>query len=157
MVSVSASISTPATSSSWWVSSSAPGELGTGSADTVQPFGARRLTPHPLAKRVLCSNTLLRLPTFDVEGYIRDRMAYKFMVPEEYAFINGTGLSQPLGILRRVAALSPSPSIRPMTMVAVPNTLARKRGRRVKISSLLTSVRKLTNPRKKILGCRPRG
>lgn len=74
-------------------------EIGTGSADVVQPFDSRRLTPHALAKRVLCSNTLLRLPTFDVEGYIRDRMAYKFMVPEEAAFINGDGNSKPLGIL----------------------------------------------------------
>jgi HK97 family phage major capsid protein len=74
-------------------------ELGTGAEDVVQPFGSRRLTPHPLAKRVKVSNTLLRLPTFDVEGYIRDRMAYKFMVPEENAFINGDGVGKPLGIL----------------------------------------------------------
>lgn len=74
-------------------------EVGSGSLDTVEPFGQRRLTPHPLAKRVKVSNTLLRLPTFDIEGYIRDRMAYKFMIPEEDAFINGTGVGQPLGLL----------------------------------------------------------
>ena len=74
-------------------------ELGTGSLDTVQPFGARQLTPHALAKRVKVSNTLLRLPTFDVEGYIRDRMAYRFSIPEEEAFINGDGVGKPLGVL----------------------------------------------------------
>lgn len=74
-------------------------EVGTGSLDTVEPFGSRKLTPHALAKRIKVSNALLRLPTFDVEGYVRDRMAYKFMVPEENAFINGTGVSQPLGLL----------------------------------------------------------
>ena len=74
-------------------------EVLTGSADTVKPFGQRRLQPHPLAKRVLVSNTLVRMPTFDVEAYVRDRMAYKFGVPSENAFVNGTGVAQPLGIL----------------------------------------------------------
>ena len=74
-------------------------ELGTGSADSVEPFGERKLTPHALAKRIKVSNALLRLPTFDVEGYIRDRFAYKFTVPEENGFINGTGVLQPLGLL----------------------------------------------------------
>ena len=74
-------------------------EVLTGSADTVDPFGERRLTPHPLAKRILTSNTLLRTPGFDVEAWIRDNLAYRFAVPEEYAFINGSGVQQPLGIL----------------------------------------------------------
>jgi HK97 family phage major capsid protein len=74
-------------------------EIETGSEDTVQPFGGRRLTPRPLAKRIKVSNTFLRLPTFDVEGYVRDRMSYKFGIPEENAYINGTGVGQPLGIL----------------------------------------------------------
>ena len=75
-------------------------ELGTGSEDTSKPFAQRRLTPHPLAKRVRVSNTLLRTPTFDVEAYVRDRMAYRFGVSEEDAFINGSGVGQPLGLLR---------------------------------------------------------
>ncbi len=74
-------------------------EIATGSEDTAKPFAQRRLTPHPMAKRVKVSNTLLRTPTFDVEAYVRDRMAYKFAVPEENAFINGNGVGQPQGIL----------------------------------------------------------
>ncbi len=74
-------------------------ELNTGSDDDVKPFGGRRLKPYPLAKRVKVSNTLLRTSTFDAEGYVRDRLAYKFAVPEENAFINGDGVEGPLGIL----------------------------------------------------------
>jgi len=74
-------------------------EVATGSADTVEPFGQRNLTPHALAKRVLVSNTLLRRASFDVEAWVRERMAYRFAVPEENGFINGDGNGKPLGIL----------------------------------------------------------
>lgn len=74
-------------------------EIATGSNDTVKPFGRRALTPHPLAKRVKVSNTLLRSAGVDVEGWVRDAMAYKFAVPEENGFINGNGNNQPLGLL----------------------------------------------------------
>ena len=81
-------------------------ELDTGADDTVEPFGRRRLTPKPLAKRIRVSNTFLRVPTFDVEGYVRDRMAYKFAVPEERAFISGAGdAQQPMGLLSAAAGL----------------------------------------------------
>lgn len=74
-------------------------ELATGSEDKVKPFGEIRLIPYPLAKRVKVSNTFLRVPTFDVEGYVRDRLAYKFGVTQEQAFINGDGQGQPLGLV----------------------------------------------------------
>jgi HK97 family phage major capsid protein len=74
-------------------------EVATGSDDAVKPFGQRKLTPHPLAKRLKVSNTLLRNPFFDVEAWVRDRLAYKFSVPEENGLINGSGSQQPLGLL----------------------------------------------------------
>ncbi len=77
-------------------------EILTGAADVIAPFGQRTLTPHPLAKRVLVSNDLLRNPNFDVEVFVRDRMAYHFAEPEEAAFVAGTGVGQPLGILNTV-------------------------------------------------------
>lgn len=77
-------------------------EILTGAADAVKPFGRRILTPHPLAKRIKVSNTLLRSTDFNVETWVRDEMAYKFAVPEENAFVNGTGAGQPLGILNTV-------------------------------------------------------
>ncbi len=74
-------------------------EILTGNADTVKPFGQRKLTPHALAKRVLVSNDLLRNPSFDVEAYVRQGMAYNFAIPEEAAYVNGSGVAQPLGVL----------------------------------------------------------
>ncbi|MBA7635888.1 hypothetical protein ES703_43492 [subsurface metagenome] len=64
-------------------------------------------------------------------------------------------LSQPLNILKIASALSDSPPIRPMIVVAAPSTLDKKRGIRVKIISLETSVRKLTIPKKNTLGLSP--
>lgn len=75
-------------------------EVLTGAADAIEPFGQRKLTPHPLAKRVLVSNDLLRNPNFDVEAFVRQAMAYKFAVPEEEGFVNGNGVARPKGILQ---------------------------------------------------------
>lgn len=74
-------------------------EVKTGSADTVEPFGDRKLQPHPLAKRVLVSNTFFRSPTFDAEAYVRDRLGYKFGIAGENGYINGSGAQQPMGLL----------------------------------------------------------
>lgn len=73
-------------------------ELATGSADSATPFGDRALTPHPLAKRVLISNTLLRLSGIDVEAWVRSQGAKRFSAAEESAFMTGTGAQQPLGV-----------------------------------------------------------
>jgi len=78
------------------------GENGTGSEDTVQPFGQRRLTPHPLAKRIKVSNTLLRNPLFDVEAFVRDRLSYKHGIAGEEAYVNGDGVQKPKGLLSSV-------------------------------------------------------
>lgn len=75
-------------------------EVKTGSDDTVKPFGNRTLTPHPLAKRIKISRTLLRAATLiNVEQFVLNRMARKFSYAEENAFIQGTGVRQPLGLL----------------------------------------------------------
>jgi HK97 family phage major capsid protein len=75
-------------------------EVGTGSDDTVEPFGDRKLTPHPLAKRIKISRTILRASNLaNVEQYVLNRLAKKHAVPEENAFINGNGVNKPLGLL----------------------------------------------------------
>lgn len=74
-------------------------ELGTGQEEAGRPFGEIRLTPYPFAKRIKVSNTLLRVPTFDAEAWLQDRMGYKFGVTEEEAFLNGNGAGRPLGLL----------------------------------------------------------
>lgn len=73
-------------------------ELGTGSQDDALRFGKRELRPHPLAKRVKISRTLLRRATLDPEQIVRDRLAYKFGVTTEKAFMTGNGNQRPLGL-----------------------------------------------------------
>lgn len=73
-------------------------ELATGDEEASMAFGKRELTPHPLAKLITISNKLLRQSTIDVEGLVRQRMAYKFSLPEENAFLTGDGVQKPLGI-----------------------------------------------------------
>jgi HK97 family phage major capsid protein len=92
-------------------------ELGTGSDDTVEPFGGRVLGPHPIAKRIKISRTLLRAATLlNVESWILSRLARKFSYAEENGFINGSGAQQPLGLLS-VAAIA-------ATTTATSNVLA---------------------------------
>lgn len=72
-------------------------ELKTGS-NTELEFGKRELRPHPLAKRALISNTLLRLASMGAESLVRERLAYKFAVAQEKAFFIGNGVNKPLGV-----------------------------------------------------------
>jgi HK97 family phage major capsid protein len=72
-------------------------EIATGSEDSTMAFGKRELHPRPLAKRIKISRKLLsRLPGTDV--MVTQRLAYKFGVSEEKAFMTGTGANGPLGV-----------------------------------------------------------
>lgn len=73
-------------------------EIQTGSEDSAMTFGARELQPHPLAKRIKISNKLLRASTMNAEGLVMARLAYKFAVTQEKAFLTGNGAGQPLGL-----------------------------------------------------------
>lgn len=73
-------------------------ELNTGNEDTVLAFGKRELQPHPLAKRIRVSNKLLRAGALDVETIVKDRLAYKFAITQEKAFLVGDGVQKPLGL-----------------------------------------------------------
>jgi HK97 family phage major capsid protein len=73
-------------------------EIGTGNEDDSMTFGKRDFHPHPLAKRIKVSNKLLRSSFLDVEQLVRDRLAYKFGVSQEKAFLVGSGAQQPLGM-----------------------------------------------------------
>ncbi len=73
-------------------------ELLTGNEETTLAFGKRELRPHPVAKNIKVSNKLLRNSAIDPEAVIMDRLAYKFAVTEEKAYLTGTGADQPLGV-----------------------------------------------------------
>ncbi|MBW1696065.1 MAG: phage major capsid protein [Deltaproteobacteria bacterium] len=74
-------------------------ELGTGSEDSTMDFTRRDLTPHPIARRIKVSNKLLRVASgLNPEELIAERMVYKIGIVQENAFLNGSGVNQPLGI-----------------------------------------------------------
>jgi HK97 family phage major capsid protein len=72
-------------------------ELGTGNEDSLT-FGKRELRPHPMAKRVKISNTLIRLSEYSPEAIIRNRLTIKCGATEEKAMLTGDGINKPLGI-----------------------------------------------------------
>jgi len=73
-------------------------EIGTGSEDSDMSFGKRELKPHPLARRVKVSKTLLRRSIMPVDQIVRERLRYKFNVVMENNYLNGTGALSPLGV-----------------------------------------------------------
>lgn len=73
-------------------------EVATGSQDDALRLGKRELRPHPLAKRVKISRKLMRLATISPEALVQERMAYKFAVTQEKAFMTGNGNEKPLGL-----------------------------------------------------------
>lgn len=72
-------------------------ELATGN-ETDMAFGKRELRPNPLAKRIKASNKLMRISTTPIEQLVRDRLAYKFGITLEKAYLLGDGVNKPLGI-----------------------------------------------------------
>lgn len=78
-------------------------ELQIGGEDSSMALGKRKMVPHPFGKLIKVSNDLLRAAaagktSLPIEQFVRDRLAYKFAVTEEKAFITGTGVDQPLGL-----------------------------------------------------------
>jgi HK97 family phage major capsid protein len=71
-------------------------ELGTGSEDSSMKFGSREFKTNPLAKRIKISKTAMR--NSSIEEKVLSRLAYKFAVTEEKAFLTGSGHNRPLGV-----------------------------------------------------------
>ncbi len=73
-------------------------ELSTGSEDNVKPFGKRALEPHPLAKRVKISKTLIRNSTRPIEQIVQQRLGVRYGAALEKGYMTGSGARQPLGV-----------------------------------------------------------
>lgn len=73
-------------------------ELLTGSDDTTMAFGKREFTPNPFAKRIRISKDLINTSALPIEDIVRDRIAYKFAITEEKAYLSGNGTGKPLGL-----------------------------------------------------------
>jgi HK97 family phage major capsid protein len=67
-------------------------------SDTSMTFGKRELRPYDLTKQVLVSKKLLAQAILDPATLVAQRLAYKFGVTQEKAFMTGTGANQPLGL-----------------------------------------------------------
>jgi len=72
-------------------------ELGTGDEDSSMRFGKRELHPRPIAKRIKASRTLLRQVPSSA-AFVQSRLAYKFAVTCEQAYMTGDGAGKPLGL-----------------------------------------------------------
>lgn len=72
-------------------------ELGNPSTDSTLSFGKREIRPHPLAKEILVSKTLLR-KVANAEGIVRSELSRVIAEAMENAYMTGTGDQQPLGI-----------------------------------------------------------
>jgi HK97 family phage major capsid protein len=82
-------------------------ELATGSEDSTMSFGRRELHPHPLAKRLKISRKLMmKVPSVDTLTI--QRLAYKFAITEEKAYLTGSGSGQPLGVFTASASGVPT-------------------------------------------------
>jgi HK97 family phage major capsid protein len=67
--------------------------------ETTDPaFGKRELTAHQLTKLVKASNKLLGGSGFNMEGFIQERLGYKFGITQEKVFMTGDGAQKPLGL-----------------------------------------------------------
>jgi HK97 family phage major capsid protein len=73
-------------------------EIAAPSEDSTMAFGRRSLQPEQLSKLIKISMKLLRTSALPIENLVADRLAYKFAVAQENAFLNGSGDGQPLGI-----------------------------------------------------------
>ena len=73
-------------------------EIAGPSEDATMAFGRRSLQPEQLSKLIKISMKLLRTSALPIENLVADRLAYKFAVAQENAFLNGNGEGQPLGI-----------------------------------------------------------
>ena len=87
-------------------------EVPTLTADTSLVLARRDLSPNLLCKLVLASHRLLNNSALP-EQVIMQRLAYKFAVSEENAFLNGSGSGQPLGLF--TASASGIPTSRDVT------------------------------------------
>ena len=83
-------------------------ELGTGAEDSSLRTGGREFVPNPLAKKIKVSNTLIRHTAGGAEALVRNRLAYKFAITEEKAFLAGSGSGEPLGLFTASASGIPT-------------------------------------------------
>lgn len=66
---------------------------------TDQVFGQNEIKVNTAIASQLLSNDLMEDSAFDIAGYSSDNMAEAFALGEDYAFLQGTGVAQPMGLM----------------------------------------------------------
>jgi HK97 family phage major capsid protein len=130
-------------------------ELAEADVSATAKFGKRQLMPHRLTKGVKISRRLIRQARQNVESYVQGRIAYKFAITQENAFLTGDGHNKPLGMFvasdqgistsRDVTAASAT-SIKADELIDMKYTLREpyhRRARWVLHRNILKAVRKL--------------
>jgi HK97 family phage major capsid protein len=79
-------------------------ELLIGDADSTMTFGKRELRPQPMAQYIKVSKKLVRASALSIDALIAGQLGYKVGYVEENAFLNGSGVNQPLGVFTASAA-----------------------------------------------------
>lgn len=79
-------------------------EVAAVSNDTALNFGKRTMAPNMLTKGIKVSIKLLEVATLPAEQIVADRLAYKFAIAQEKAFLTGSGSGQPLGVFTASAS-----------------------------------------------------
>lgn len=79
-------------------------ELDIGSEDTTMVFGKRELRPQPMAQYIKVSKKLVRASALSIDALIANQLGYKVGYVEENAFLNGSGVNQPLGVFTASAS-----------------------------------------------------
>ena len=74
-------------------------EIASVTTDTSMATGLRTLRPSRLSKQVKISRTLVNQSRINIEQWVQSRLAYKFGITEEKAFMTGSGAAGvPLGV-----------------------------------------------------------
>jgi len=79
-------------------------EVAAVSNDTALAIGKRTMAPNMLTKGIKVSIKLLEVATLPAEQIVADRLAYKFAIAQEKAFLTGSGSGQPLGVFTASAS-----------------------------------------------------
>ncbi len=73
-------------------------EIGQVQEGTDLSFKRREMEPSPISKLYKLSRDLIRNSNLDIQGFLMQRLARKFALAGENAFMTGNGVNKPLGL-----------------------------------------------------------
>lgn len=98
---------------------------------TDQVFGQNEIKVNTAIASQLLSNDLIEDGAFDIAGYASDTMGEAFALGEDYAFLQGSGAAQPLGITTTAGATNGIPYQASGTSADIQNSGDSHSGKRI--------------------------